>query len=117
ARDERGGHALLGRPRRHIEERLRAEADREAERDERRERPELAPVHVLEALVLLVRQLAEEDALIEPEHVRRAEDDAEARPRGPAPDRQEGARQDRELADEAVQERPPDRRQEEDNED
>ena len=85
-------HDLLGRLRRHLEERLRVDADPEAHDDERREREDLAHVHVLEALVLLVRDLAEEDALVEPEHVGGAEDDAEARPRGPPPVREEGPR-------------------------
>src|SRR4029453_7590293 len=57
------------RPVQEGEEGLGVDADPEAEDDEGHERRELARVQVLEMLILVVRDLAPEDALVEPQEV------------------------------------------------
>jgi hypothetical protein len=106
-----------------VEEDAREEADDEDEPDERRERERLAAGEVRQMLVLRVRQRAEEHLLDDAEHVDGREDDARRGAHGldaaedAEPLGDERARDDHELADEAVRTRHAHRRERDDDED
>ena len=63
----------------YAERRVRVEADGEHEHHERQRRHNFPQIHVRQVLVMRVRDLAEGHPLIKPEHVARAQDDAERR--------------------------------------
>ena len=87
------------------EERFRIDADPEGERYERQQNGVLAKVEVGKRLVHFVSDRTEHRALIEPEQIRRAEDNAKRGPGGPRFADREGALQDGEFSDEAIEQR------------
>ena len=99
-----------------VEVRARVQADPEHQDDQRQHVADLAEIHVLHGLVFGRRGLAEHGALVEPQHVGRAQDDAEHRQRGVGNVRLEHADEDEELAHEAVQARQADGREHGDGE-
>ena len=99
-----------------VEVRARVQADPEHQDDQRQHVADLAEVHVLHGLVLGRRGLAEHGPLVEPQHVGRAQDDADDRQRGVGDVGFEHADQDEELAHEAVQSRQADGREHGDGE-
>ena len=100
----------------HIKERLGVNADPERPEDQGHQRHDLAEAQILQDLVLGILAGAKHRALVEPQHVRGAQNDARDRHRGPAPVGLVRALQNRELADEAVQQRQADGRQHDDHE-
>jgi hypothetical protein len=101
---------LLRRHAQHVEDRSRVEADPEGEDDQGHERQLLARRQVRQVLVGRVGEVPEEDPLVQPEEVRGAEDDPGAGVERPPEVLREGALEDRELADEPVQDRQAHRR-------
>jgi len=98
------------------EEGRRIQADPECHDDQWNERGPLSPVHILQMLIGRVIQLAEHRSLVEPEHVCRSKHDACASGNRPPEVLLKRTGHDRELSNESVQQRQPDRRHRHDQE-
>src|SRR3954447_6572632 len=92
-------HDVVDRLLERIEERFRINADPDHDRHEREHQPHLAAVDVRHVVILRIVERAPEDALIEPEQIRGAEDDADGGEDRPPDVPVCGADENRELAD------------------
>ncbi len=98
-------HNLVDRLFQDLEKRLGIKPNPQRHNDQRRKRKNLARRQIVQLFVLRIRHRPEKDALIKPEQIGRGQNHARRGPSRPLPVRGEGSLQNRELADEAVQQR------------